>query len=103
MLDVPRLDLESVDEATAEVADNSGVSVGAQVAVPLEAVEQHRESFAEVAGAEVREARLRDGLSEQLVGRGVARHGLSRPLRGRDRSGQPSGGTRHASRPGRVR
>ena len=44
-----------------------------QVAVALEAVEQHVETLAEVAGAEVGEAGLVDGLGEQPPGGRVAR------------------------------
>ena len=56
MFHVPRLDLEAVHEPAAEVADDRGVGRRAQVAVVLQAVEQHVEAVAEVARAEVARA-----------------------------------------------
>ena len=49
---------------------------GLQVTVAFEALEQDLEALAEVAGAEVGETRLRDGLAHELVGRGIARRSL---------------------------
>ena len=54
MVAVPGLDLEPVDEAPAAGRRvTRGVAVGAEVGVALEAVEQHVEALAEVAGPEV--------------------------------------------------
>jgi hypothetical protein len=103
MLGVPRLDLEAVDEPPAEVADHGRVGVGTQVAVALEAVEQHHEPVPEVAGTEVGATGLGGGLVEQLVSGGIAPHRLSSPPPDRESSRPPAAGTRPASRPGTAR
>ena len=56
MVAVPRLDLESVHQAPTEVVEHRGVAGLAELGVALEALEQHVEAVAEVAGPEVVEA-----------------------------------------------
>jgi hypothetical protein len=74
VLSVPRLDLEPVHKASAEIAYHGVIRGAVEISVVLEAVEQNVESLAEVARTEVVVARLRDGLLEELLGRGVATH-----------------------------
>ena len=78
MVAVPRLDLESVDEPLPEEPDHGGVGRRAQIGVALEALEQHVEALAEVAGTEVVEARRLLRFGQQHVAARVAIHQLLR-------------------------
>ena len=102
MVAVPRLDLEAVDEALPEDTDHIAVGRRAQVGVALEALEQHVEALAEVAGSEVVEARrapVASAISTSLLGyRSISCSGC-----GPDRSVPPHAGTRPANRPGTGR
>ena len=62
VLGVPRLDLQPVDEPAPQVADHGDVGVRVQVAVAFEALEQHLQALAEIAGTEVGVTGLGDGL-----------------------------------------
>ena len=64
VLDVPRLDLQPVDEAAAQVADDGHVGIRVQIAVTFEALEQHRQALAEVTGTEVGVTGFGDSLPE---------------------------------------
>jgi hypothetical protein len=68
VLGIPGLDLQAVDKSAPQVTDDRRVGVRVQVAVVFKALEQHREPFTEVSGAEVGVAVLCDGLVQQLVG-----------------------------------
>ena len=100
---VPGLDLEPVDQAAAEVVEHRCVGVRTQVAVAFEAPEEDLETLAEVAGAEIRKTRVRGGLVQQLVGRGIASVShcrctrLTRPRPGRDSREPPCRGIRLSS------
>ena len=71
VLDVPRLDLQPVDEAAPQVADHRDVGIRVQIAVAFKALQQDRQALSEVTGTEVGVTRLGDGLLEQLVGRRI--------------------------------
>jgi hypothetical protein len=67
MLAIPRLDLEAVDEAPPEVADDVGVGRRAQIGVAREALEQHVETLAEVSRTEIRETGRLHRLGHQRI------------------------------------
>ena len=69
---VPLFDLEPVDQPSPEVGDDAGIRRGAQVTVPFQALQQHVEPVAKVAGAEVRQAGLLHGVGHQLLAGGIA-------------------------------
>ena len=71
VLDVPRLDLQPVDEAAPQVSDDRHVGIRVQIAVAFKALQQDCQALAEVTGTEVGVTRLGDGLLEQPVGRWI--------------------------------
>ena len=74
VLRVPTLDLEAVDQSAPQVTDHGDVRRRGEVAIAFEAVKQHGESFAKVAGAEVAESGLDGGLLQKLISGRVAPH-----------------------------
>ena len=68
---VPGLDLEPVDESAPEVADHRGIGRRAQIGIAFEALEQHVEAVAEIAGAEIGEAGRLHRLCDERVAIGV--------------------------------